>query len=148
MLQSILPSKAMYKNRNTGAGNRMWYTWGMGAMLYSGECHQTFWGISPEIPGNVAKHSEECRQTFRGMSSHILRNVLKHSRECPQTFQRMSPNIPGNVAKHFGECHKTFWGTFFKHSSCSEWPNSTYISWYSSYISYKTYISLAYINLY
>ena len=60
--------------RNAGnAGN-----WGM---LYSGECPQTFWGISPNLPGNVVKHSGECRQTF----------------------WEMSPNIPGNVAKHIAK---------------------------------------------
>ena len=61
-----------------------------------------FRGMSPNIPGNVAKHWE--------MSSNILWKVLKHSGECPQTFRGMSPNIPGNVLKHFGECHQTFQG--------------------------------------
>ena len=102
----------MYKNRNTGTGNRMRGTWGMEGILY---------------PGNVRKHSRECPQTFRGMSSNIPgmsekipRNVAKNFEECPQTFQGMSPNIPGNVVKHFRESGKTFRGTFFKHSLCSE----------------------------
>ena len=56
-----------------------------------------FRGMSPNIPGNVAKHSRECSQTFQG-------NVAKHSGECSQTFRGMSPNILGNVAKHSGEC--------------------------------------------
>ena len=30
-------------------------------MLYSSTCRQTFWGMSPKIPGNVAKDSGECR---------------------------------------------------------------------------------------
>ena len=89
---------AVCKNRNTGTGNGMRGTRRMGGILFSGECHQTFWGMSPNILGNVAKHSGECRQTS----------------------QEMSSNIPGNVLKHSGECHKTFRGTFFKHSSCSE----------------------------
>ena len=72
------------------------------------------------IRGNVAKHSGECPQTFRGMSSNIPGNVAKHSRECPQTFRGMSPNIPRNIAKHSGEYRLTFRGTFFKHSSSSE----------------------------
>ena len=63
----------MYKTRNTGTGNGMR---GMGGMLYSGECRQTFRGISPNILGNVVKHSVECYQKFRGTL----------------------PNIPGNFA--------------------------------------------------
>ena len=41
-------------------------------------------------PGNVAKYSGECPQTFRGISSNIPGNVAKHSGECPQTFRGMS----------------------------------------------------------
>ena len=67
----------MYKTRNTGTGNKMRGTRGMG-------------GMSPNIPGNVAKHSGECPQTF----------VAKDSGECHKTFWGMSPNIPGNVVKH------------------------------------------------
>ena len=93
---------------------------------YSGECPQTFRGMSPNFPGkvsrkshqifqgvssnilgNVAKHSEKCCQTFRGMSSNILGNVTKHSGECRQTFRGMSPNIPGNIVELFGECSQT-----------------------------------------
>ena len=59
---------AMYKNRNTGTGNRMRGMRGMGVMLYSGECSQIFLGISSNIPGNVAKYSGECRKTFGEMS--------------------------------------------------------------------------------
>ena len=51
---------AMYKNRNRGTGNGMWGTRGMWGMLCSGECRQTFQGMSPNIPGNVVKHSGEC----------------------------------------------------------------------------------------
>ena len=72
---------AMYKNRNTGTGNGMRGTQGMGR--------------------NVI---------FQGMMPNIPENSPKHSRECPQTFRGMSPNIPGNVAKYSGECHKTFRG--------------------------------------
>ena len=54
-----------------------------------------FRGMSPNIPGNVLKHSGECRQTFLGM---------------PQRFRGMLPNIPGNGAKHSGECPQTFRG--------------------------------------
>ena len=71
----------MYKNRNTGTGNGMRGTRGMGGMLYSGECGQTFRGMLPNIPGNVAKYSGECPQTFRGMSPNIPGNVAKHSEE-------------------------------------------------------------------
>ena len=56
----------MYKTRNTGTENGMRGTRAMGEML----------GMSPNIPGNVAKHSGECRQTFQGMSSNIQGNVL------------------------------------------------------------------------
>ena len=72
---------------------------GNGGMLYSGECPQTFWGMSPNIAGNVPKHSRECPQKFRGMSPNIPGNVLKYSWECRQTFQGMSQNILGSVAK-------------------------------------------------
>ena len=55
-----------------------------------------FRGMSPNIPGNVAKHSG---------------NVAKHSRKYRQVFRGMSPpNIPGDVVKHSGECHQTFRG--------------------------------------
>ena len=94
----IIKTLAKYKTRNTGTGNGMWGTRGMGGMLYSGECHQTFGGILLNIPGNVAKYSGECRQTFRGMSSNIPGNVAKYSGECHQKFWGTSPNIPGNVA--------------------------------------------------
>ena len=119
--------RAMYKTRNTGTGNGMRGTRGMGGMLYSGECCQTFRRIPPNIPRNVTKYSGECAQTsqgispnirpqtFQGMLPNILGNVPKHSGnvakysgECPQTFQGMSPNIPGNVLKHSGEYRQTF----------------------------------------
>ena len=48
-----------------------------------------FRGMSPNIPGNVAKHSGEYRQTFRGMLLNIQGNVAKHSGEYPQTFRGM-----------------------------------------------------------
>ena len=96
------------KTRNTGTRNAIP---GMGGMLYSG-------GMSPNILGNVSKHSRQCpkhfrqcRQTFPGISPNILGNVVKYSGE-------MSSNIPRNVAKHSGEyvlkhsekfC-QTFWG--------------------------------------
>ena len=101
----------MYKTRNTGTGNGMRGTRGMGGMLYSGECRQTFLGMSPNILGNVIKHSGECC-TFRGMSSNILGNVPKHSRECRKTFRGMSSNILGNVTKHSEECPQIFQGMF------------------------------------
>ena len=74
----------MYKTRNTGMGNGMRGTRGIGGMLYSEEGRQTF---------------RECPQTFQGLSSNIPRNVLKYSREYRQTFRGMSQNILGNVAK-------------------------------------------------
>ena len=52
----------MNKIRNAGTGNGMQGTWVMRRILYSGnvdkhfgESPQTFWGMSPNIPGNVAK---------------------------------------------------------------------------------------------
>ena len=86
----------MFKNRNTGTGNGMRGTRGMG-----GECY---------IPENIAQHSGECSQTFRGMFSNILGNVPKHSVEFRQTFQGMSSNIKGNVPKNSEEYRKTFRG--------------------------------------
>ena len=53
---------AMYKTRNTGTGNGMWGTRRMRRMIYSGEFSLTFREMSPNIPGNVAKHSGECCQ--------------------------------------------------------------------------------------
>ena len=67
---------AIHKTRNTGTGNGMRGTRGMGVgegvgggvvILYSGECPQTFQGIPPNILGNVAKHSRECCQASQGM---------------------------------------------------------------------------------
>ena len=66
-------------------------------LKHSGEYRQTFRGMWANIPGNVAKHSGECPQTFRW-------NVVKHSGEYCQTFRGMLPNIPRNVAEHSGEC--------------------------------------------
>ena len=77
----------MYKTRNTGTGNGMRGTRGMG-------------GMSSNIPGNVAKHSGECHKTFRGMSPNIPGNVIKNSGERRQTFQGMLPifGVKGRVA--------------------------------------------------
>ena len=105
----FIKTQAMYKTRNTGTGNGMRGTRGMGRNVI-------FRGMSSNISGNVSKHSAECPQTFRamspvipwnvakysGMSSNILWNVLKYSRECRQTFRRISSDMPGNA--------QTFWG--------------------------------------
>ena len=61
---------AIHKTRNTGTGNGMRGTRGMGGgrvISYSGECPQTFQGILPNILGNVAKHSREYCQASQGM---------------------------------------------------------------------------------
>ena len=81
---------AMYKTRNTGTGKGMRGTRGIGGMLYSREYRQTFWGMSSNIPGNVAKYSGECRQIFHGMSTNIPGNVAKYSMECHQTLRGIS----------------------------------------------------------
>ena len=51
--------------------------------------------MSLNIPRNIAKHSGECSrqcwQTFQGISPNIPGNVLKHSRKFCQTFQGMLP---------------------------------------------------------
>ena len=52
----------------------------------------TFRVMSPNILGNVLKHSEECPKHSG--------ECPKHSGECPQTFQEMLQNIPGNALKH------------------------------------------------
>ena len=67
----------MCKTENTGTGNEMLGTRGIGGMLYSVECRQTFQGMLPYIPGNILKHSGECPQTFRGMSSKNPENIRK-----------------------------------------------------------------------
>ena len=69
-----------------------------------------FRGMSPNILGNVLKHSGECCQAFREMSSNIPGNVAKHSRECGQAFRAVLPSIPGEVAEHSGECPIYFGG--------------------------------------
>ena len=53
--------KTMYKTRNTGTGNGMWER---------GECGECY------IPGNLAKHSGECPQTFWEMSPNIPGNIF------------------------------------------------------------------------
>ena len=79
---------AMYKTRNTGTGNRMQGTRGIRGMLYSGECRQTFREMSPDIPGNVLKHSKD-----------IPGNVVKYYGECRQTFRGISSKNPENIRK-------------------------------------------------
>ena len=74
----------MTKTKNTGTGNRIPGTRGIGGNVI-------FRGISPNIPWNVAKHSGEC----------------------PQTFWGMLPNVPGNVAQRSGECCQTFRGVSY-----------------------------------
>ena len=106
----LLIQQAMYKTRNTGTGNGIRRTQGIGGNLYSGERSQTFRGILPNIPGNVLKYFWECRQTFWRKSKNIPRNFLKCSGECPQTCRGIPPNIPGNVAKYSRECFQTFRG--------------------------------------
>ena len=105
LLSTYNSQQAMYKTRNTRTGNGMRRTREMGVMLYSGQCHETFRGMSLNILGNVAKHSREYRQTFWGMLLNILGNATKHSGECRQTFhgmpskfQGMLPNILESVA--------------------------------------------------
>ena len=73
----------MYKTRNTGTGNGLRGTRGIGGMLYSGECPQTFRGMSPNIrgmspniPGNVVKIFGE----------NNLWHVVKHSVESIKGF--------------------------------------------------------------
>ena len=97
----------MYKTRNTGTGDGMRGTRGMGSG-WRGDV--LFRRMSPNIPENVPKHSEECPQTFRGMSPEIPGNVAKYSGICLQTFRGMTPSNPGNVFKYSGECPKTFRG--------------------------------------
>ena len=91
----------MCKTENTGTGNGMLGTREIGGMLYSVECRQTFWRMSSNIPGNVAKHSGECCHTFQGMSSSIPGTVLKHSGECHQKIQRIFGNNLWYVVKHY-----------------------------------------------
>ena len=64
----------MYKSRNTGTESEIPGTRGIGGMLNFREYRQTMESgegeMSSKIPGNVAKHSGECRQTFQGMSQN------------------------------------------------------------------------------
>ena len=74
----------MYKTRNTGTGNGMGGTWGMRGSV-------VFWVMSPNIPRNLAKHSQECRQIFQEMSPNIPGNM---SSDIPRNLS----NILGNIA--------------------------------------------------
>ena len=65
-----------------------------------------FRGMSSNIPGNIAKHSQKCPPAFWEMFSNIMGNVAKH--------WGIFWNIPGNVLKHSRECSQTFQGTFQK----------------------------------
>ena len=76
----------MYKTRNTGTGNGMLGTQGMGGMLYSGECHRTFREMSPNIPGNAVKHFGECSQTIQRIFENNLGHVVKHPVESMKAF--------------------------------------------------------------
>ena len=67
----------MYKTRNTGTGNGTRGTRGNGGNVIFRECPKTFRGMSPNIPGNVAKHPGECRLTFQGMFSSNPENIRK-----------------------------------------------------------------------
>ena len=49
---------------NTGTGKGMLGTREIGAMLYSGECPKTFLGMSPNIPGDILKHSKHGTQFY------------------------------------------------------------------------------------
>ena len=84
----------MYKTRNTGTGNGMRGARGIGGVLYSGECGQTFRGNFP--------------QTFRGMSPNIPGNVAKQSGEYPRKIQRIFENNLWHVVKHSVESMKGF----------------------------------------
>ena len=100
----------MYKTRNTGTGNGMRGRRGMGTMLYSEKCHQTFRRMSQKIPGNVAKYSGKYRdkamyKTRNTGTGNGMRGML-YSGECPQTFRGISSNIPGNVTKDSGNVAK------------------------------------------
>ena len=56
---------------------------------HSRECpqilSQTFHGMSSKNPEDDLKREGGYRQTFRGMSSNILGSDAKHSEKCPQT---------------------------------------------------------------
>ena len=68
------------KTRNTRAKNGMRE---MEGMLHSGEFHQTFLRMLPNITGNDAKHAWKCHQTFLQILANILGRVAKHSGVCP-----------------------------------------------------------------
>ena len=110
----IMNVKAIYKTRNTRAGNGMRGTRGMftrisGNLLDdSGECYCF------NIPGNVPEDSGECWRRFRGMFEDIPGNVQEDSGECSRRFRGMFKDIPGNVQEDSGKCLKKFRGMFQK----------------------------------
>ena len=89
----------MYKTRNTGTGKGMRGTRGIGGMLYSREYRQTFWGMSPNSPWNVDKHSGECREIFHGMSPNITGNIIKRFPGMPTTGWHSNSTV-GRAPKH------------------------------------------------
>ena len=102
-------SRNVYKTRNTGTGNRVWETRGIGNILkHSGECSQASREMSSNIPGNITKYFGEYPQTLRGMFSNIPRNVAKHPGKCPQKIYRIFENNLGHVVKHSVESMKGF----------------------------------------
>ena len=87
-----------------------------------------FQEMSPNIPGIVVKNSGECCQTFwrmssniPGMSSNIPGSVAKHSGECRQIFRGMSPNIPGSVVKIPGDVAKHLRNIIKDSPECPQW---------------------------
>ena len=79
----------MYKTRNAGMGIGIRGTWGLGGTLYYGECYQTFWGMLPNILGNVVKHSRECSQTIQRIFKNNPEHVAKHPVESMKVLRWM-----------------------------------------------------------
>ena len=55
---------------NTGKGNGAFGTREMGELLYSGECRQTFWGMSLNIPRKAFKHWQTCIYSYIHMKEY------------------------------------------------------------------------------
>ena len=88
---------AMYKIRNTGTGNEMRGTRGMGGILYSRKYRQTFQGMFLNIPGNIAKHSRSVLKTFQGIPANILGNVVDFWCEWRELLGRVAFRILSNI---------------------------------------------------
>ena len=117
----------MYTTRNRVTGNEMR---GMGEMLNSGECRQVFGGMSPNVPGNVAKHSGKCPQLLEPTSENIelvSKNIQNtNALRLPGNVNEIHKNR--NVLKNTGSKRPPV--AINKHPEGNRFFAASYRSWY------------------